>query len=176
MSQEAIKPSYYQMQIGETQFDVFDLVRAIQERRNFSFEEASALKYLVRLKEDTVEKRINDLEKAKECLDREILYLQKNKKPKINIVKVFESDNSIFVCGFEDYLFVTHLTHDNLGFIVDIKSMRLPKVAYIYFDECNRMCLTNELQKAYITKDTHEAQGLIISYLKREFPDEGFTY
>lgn len=73
---DKIRPAYYQMQIGKTKFDVFDLVRAIQKIRTFTFEEATALKYLVRLKEDTVPKRINDLMKAQECIRRQIEYLE----------------------------------------------------------------------------------------------------
>ena len=69
------RPAYYTMRIRDVEFDVFDLVRAIQKLRQFSFEEASALKYLVRLKDDTKLKRISDLEKAKGCIERQIEYL-----------------------------------------------------------------------------------------------------
>jgi hypothetical protein len=74
--QDAIRPAYYQLEVKGVKFDVFDLVRAIQKKVDFSFELATAIKYIIRLKEDSIEKRINDLEKAKECIEREILFLK----------------------------------------------------------------------------------------------------
>ena len=76
---ENTKPNYYKLQIKEVSFDVFDLEEAIREKvPKFSFKLASALKYIIRIKEDTKEKRINDLQKAIECINREIQYLQQN--------------------------------------------------------------------------------------------------
>jgi len=74
--QDAIRPAYYQLEIKGVKFDVFDLVRAVQKKVDFSFELATATKYIIRLKEDSLEKRINDLEKAKECIERELSYLK----------------------------------------------------------------------------------------------------
>lgn len=76
---EETKPNYYRLTIKETDFDVFDLVRAIQQKRAFSFELATALKYIVRLKSCFTDKTINDLQKAIECIQREIQELEKSK-------------------------------------------------------------------------------------------------
>jgi hypothetical protein len=77
MITEETKPNYYNLELDTLKFDVFDLVRAIREKvPTFSFELATALKYIIRIKSDTNEKRINDLEKAKECIDREIKHLK----------------------------------------------------------------------------------------------------
>jgi hypothetical protein len=77
MITEETKPNYYNLEIDTLKFDVFDLVRAIREKvPNFSFELSTALKYIIRIKTDSNEKRINDLEKAKECIDREIKHLK----------------------------------------------------------------------------------------------------
>jgi hypothetical protein len=77
MITEETKPNYYNLELDTVKFDVFDLVRAIREKvPTFSFELCSALKYIIRIKSDTNEKRINDLEKAKECIDREIKHLK----------------------------------------------------------------------------------------------------
>jgi hypothetical protein len=77
---EAIKPKYYQFSMKGINFDVFDVARAMG-LPNTLF---NALKYF-RSKGDT-EKKINDLQKAKECIDREILYLKEYGKqnPKEN--------------------------------------------------------------------------------------------
>jgi hypothetical protein len=74
--QDAIRPAYYHLEIKGVKFDVFDLVRAVQKKVDFSFELATAIKYIIRLKSDSLEKRINDLEKAKECIEREILFIK----------------------------------------------------------------------------------------------------
>ena len=77
MITENTKPDYYNLEIDTLKFDVFDLVRAIREKvPKFSFELATALKYIIRIKEESIAKRINDLEKAKECLDRELKHLK----------------------------------------------------------------------------------------------------
>jgi hypothetical protein len=77
---ENTKPDYYKLQIKEVYFDVFDLVRAIRAKvPNFSFELCSALKYIVRIKMIDIDKRINDLEKATECINREIQHLKELK-------------------------------------------------------------------------------------------------
>lgn len=75
MSKEQTKPKYYHIKLKGITFDVFDLVRVI----NVSFELASALKYTIRIKGDKA-KRINDLQKAKECIDREIKFLETTSK------------------------------------------------------------------------------------------------
>jgi len=77
MITEETKPDYYNLEIDTLKFDVFDLVDAIREKiPTFSFRLESALKYIIRIKTDSNEKRINDLEKAKECIDREIKHLK----------------------------------------------------------------------------------------------------
>lgn len=72
---EQIKPKYYELKVvndnGSLVFDVFDLINAIEEKQRTSCQVASALKYIIRLKEETLEKRLNDLDKAIECLKRE---------------------------------------------------------------------------------------------------------
>ena len=71
VKEEAIKPSYYQIIVGGQTIDVFDIATGFE----LPFTLASALKYIVRVKGDNV-KRINDLEKALECIKREIDYLK----------------------------------------------------------------------------------------------------
>ena len=90
--QEETRPNYYQLKIKSTEFDVFDLVRAISEKRTFSFELASALKYVIRLKLGGIDKQINDLQKAAECINREILHLE-NTKPKWLICEIAIASN-----------------------------------------------------------------------------------
>jgi len=51
-------------------------VQYVRKIPTFSFELATALKYIIRIKTDSNKKRINDLEKAKECIDREIKHLK----------------------------------------------------------------------------------------------------
>jgi hemerythrin superfamily protein len=77
--QEQTRPIYYQLAVKGASFDVFELVRAIEAKRKFSFELASALKYIIRLKATSTDKMINDLHKAIECINREILELEKTK-------------------------------------------------------------------------------------------------
>lgn len=77
--QDAIRPAYYQLEVKGVKFDVFRLARAIRKKvPQFSFELESAIKYIIRLKGDTKEKRINDLQKAVECINREIEFLQED--------------------------------------------------------------------------------------------------
>jgi len=70
MASEAIKPDYYKFNIKGTDCSMFDIARAL----GLSIELFSALKYF-RVKGDTA-KQINDLEKAKECIDLEIKRLK----------------------------------------------------------------------------------------------------
>lgn len=71
---EETKPDYYKYIFPDGNvWDVIDIVRAM----NLPFTLGLALKYF-RVKGD-VNKRINDLEKCKVCIDREIKYLKENK-------------------------------------------------------------------------------------------------
>lgn len=72
---EEVKPTYYKMNIKGVEIDVIDIARAM----NLPFTLSLALKYF-RIKGDT-SKRVSDLEKAKECIQREIDYLNELKKP-----------------------------------------------------------------------------------------------
>lgn len=72
---EQVKPNYYKFNIKGTQCNMFDIARAL----GLSLELFSALKYF-RVKGDTA-KRINDLQKAKQCIDMEIENLSKSLKP-----------------------------------------------------------------------------------------------
>jgi hypothetical protein len=73
MITEEIKPDYYNLEFKGIKFTVFQLVRAIRKKvPTFSFELATALKYIIRIKNESTEKRINDLEKAIECINCEI--------------------------------------------------------------------------------------------------------
>lgn len=73
MITEETKPDYYNLELDTVKFTVFQLVRAIRKKiPTFSFELSTALKYIIRIKSDSVEKRINDLEKAIECINCEI--------------------------------------------------------------------------------------------------------
>jgi hypothetical protein len=67
---EAVKPQYYQFKIRGIEVDVFDIARGM----SLPFTLASALKYF-RVKGDKA-KQINDLEKAVECIRREIEHLK----------------------------------------------------------------------------------------------------
>jgi hypothetical protein len=67
---EDIKPNYYQIKVKGIAIDVFDIARA-WNMPNTLF---SAFKYF-RTKGDK-DKKINDLEKAIECIQREINYLK----------------------------------------------------------------------------------------------------
>lgn len=67
---ESVKPEYYQIIIKGNKVDVFDIARAM----NLPFTLSSALKYF-RVKGDK-DKQINDLQKAIECIKREIEYLK----------------------------------------------------------------------------------------------------
>jgi hypothetical protein len=68
---ESTKPNYYKFNINGTDCNMFDIARSL----DLSLELFSALKYF-RMKGDTA-KRINDLQKAKECIDLEIANLNK---------------------------------------------------------------------------------------------------
>lgn len=70
VKEEAIKPEYYQFKVRGFAFDVIDVARGM----NLPFTLASALKYF-RIKGDKA-KQINDLEKAIECIRREIQHLK----------------------------------------------------------------------------------------------------
>jgi len=71
--QEQIKPSYYNFEIKETLFDIFDISKAM----NLPNTLFNALKYF-RVKGNK-DKQINDLQKSIECIKREIEYLKENK-------------------------------------------------------------------------------------------------
>jgi hypothetical protein len=64
---DAIKPDYYQFH----GYDVFD----IAEHFGLSFPLGNALKYILRHKDET--KRLEDLKKARQCLDRAIELMEK---------------------------------------------------------------------------------------------------
>lgn len=68
---EPTKPNYYKFNIKGIQCNMFDIARAL----GLSLELFSALKYF-RVKGDTA-KRINDLQKAKQCIDMEIEELRR---------------------------------------------------------------------------------------------------
>lgn len=69
---DAIKPDYYKYAFpGGYTYDVIDIAKAM----NLPFTLSLALKYF-RVKGD-MRKQINDLEKAKECIQREIDYLNR---------------------------------------------------------------------------------------------------
>lgn len=70
---EDTKPAYYKIPLNGAIVDVFDIARAI----GFPNTLFMAFKYMARIKGDK-NKRINDLEKAIECIDREIAYLKKS--------------------------------------------------------------------------------------------------
>jgi hypothetical protein len=72
---DQVKPNYYKFNIKGVQCNMFDIARAL----GLSLELFSALKYF-RVKGDTA-KRINDLQKAKQCIDMEIENLSKSLKP-----------------------------------------------------------------------------------------------
>lgn len=71
---EAIKPDYYQRTIKGASLDVFDIAKAY----NLPNTLFNALKYMLRVKGNK-DKRINDLEKLIECVNREINFLNNNK-------------------------------------------------------------------------------------------------
>lgn len=74
---EKVKPDYYKFNLKGIDFDVFQLVRAIRKKvPTFSFELATALKYIMRIKTPDTAKRINDLQKAIECINAEIQELK----------------------------------------------------------------------------------------------------
>lgn len=64
---DAIKPNYYQFH----GYDVFD----IAEHFGLDFPLGNALKYILRHKDET--KRLEDLKKARQCLDRAIELMEK---------------------------------------------------------------------------------------------------
>lgn len=69
---DAIKPDYYKFTFpGGLRYDIIDIAKAM----NLPFTLSLALKYF-RVKGD-IQKQINDLEKAKECIQREIDYLNR---------------------------------------------------------------------------------------------------
>lgn len=70
LKNEAINPNYYQFNIKGVRMDVFDIAKGM----DLPFTLSSALKYF-RIKGDK-SKQINDLEKAIECIRREINYLK----------------------------------------------------------------------------------------------------
>jgi len=70
---ESLDPKYYKLIVNGVVIDVFDIARA-WNLPNTLF---SALKYF-RIKGDKA-KRINDLEKAITCIEREINYLKQEK-------------------------------------------------------------------------------------------------
>ena len=74
---EQIKPDYYKFTIKGVEFDVIDIARAME----LPFTLSLALKYF-RVKGD-LKKKISDLEKCRECINREIEYLKEelNDKP-----------------------------------------------------------------------------------------------
>lgn len=67
---EDTKPAYYKFELNGAVIDVFDIARAMGLPNTLFM----ALKYF-RIKGDK-QKRINDLEKAKECINREIEHLR----------------------------------------------------------------------------------------------------
>ena len=67
LANDAIKPDYYQFH----GYDVFD----IAEHFGLSFPLGNALKYILRHKDET--KRLEDLKKARQCLDRAIELMEK---------------------------------------------------------------------------------------------------
>ena len=67
---EKTKPEYYKIKIKGISFDVFDISRAMNLPNTFF----NALKYF-RNKGDK-DKKINDLQKSIECIEREIEYLK----------------------------------------------------------------------------------------------------
>lgn len=69
---EDTKPAYYKCELNGAIIDVFDIARAMGLPNTLFM----ALKYF-RIKGDK-NKRINDLEKAIECIDREIAYLKRS--------------------------------------------------------------------------------------------------
>lgn len=68
---EDTKPAYYKFPLNGDVIDVFDIARAMGLPNTLFM----ALKYIARIKGDR-NKQINDLEKAKECIDRQIKYLK----------------------------------------------------------------------------------------------------
>lgn len=67
---EKVRPDYYRYTIKNVEFDVLDIARAMQLPNTLML----ALKYF-RVKGDNA-KRINDLEKAIECIRREIEFIE----------------------------------------------------------------------------------------------------
>ena len=67
--EEVIKPTYYK---GESTMDVIEVARMFQ----MSFTLGNVLKYIVRAGLKGKNKEIEDLEKAREYLDREIEHLK----------------------------------------------------------------------------------------------------
>jgi len=67
---EEIKPSYYQIKIKGVECDFFDIIKAL----DLPFTLGNAFKYF--RKKGDVEKQINDLLKAQECITRQIEYLK----------------------------------------------------------------------------------------------------
>jgi len=69
---EAIQPNYYKFKIKGQECNMFDIGRTL----GLSLELFSALKYF--RNKGGIDKKINDLEKAKECIDLEIKNLKSN--------------------------------------------------------------------------------------------------
>jgi len=67
---EEIQPSYYKFKVPSLEIDVMDVARGM----NLSFPLALALKYF--RKKGGIEKQIEDLDKACECIRREQEYLK----------------------------------------------------------------------------------------------------
>lgn len=173
IKQDETRPAYYQFQIGDTTFDVFDLVRAIQAKRAFSFEEASALKYLVRLKKDTPEKRINDLQKAKECIDREIQDLSKNEQSKALVphnvfyakgivnelgqlcYNLFGYDCVIYLYDGKFYCKVTNTKKETF-------LLATTEIEGVFYD-C--LCTTKDFEHAKGSSSIQEARELLSKYI-----------
>jgi len=68
MADSKFKPSYYKARGG---YDVIDVIKAF----DLNFNLGNVLKYIARAGKKTEEK-INDLQKAREYIDREIKYLE----------------------------------------------------------------------------------------------------
>jgi len=69
---EATQPNYYKFKIKGQECNMFDIGRTL----GLSLELFSALKYF--RNKGGIDKKINDLEKAKECIDLEIKNLKSN--------------------------------------------------------------------------------------------------
>ena len=70
--QTAIRPDYYRAAIRGHTFDVIDLYHAF----GLNAMRGAALKYIVRAGQKDVAKEKEDLQKAVECLSREIAWLE----------------------------------------------------------------------------------------------------